>query len=264
MLGYVQECRNPAHVFRGFAMRIAIRALLCLTCIGASNAQTPTGTVAGVVSDPSGGGVPGAQVRITSRFTGLNRKTSTSGQGDYGFAALPPGEYEVSVEAMGFEHVARQAFVEAGLTTGGGFQADHRRCQAIRQRGCRHTPDAVRFPHPGRRDHTGANRGHSPEWPQFSRAGQTRTGRAASLAEQQQSRVCADPGSAWRKYRIGRPRNAGHGRWRQHHGGGIFRLADGILSGSGAGVSDLGREFRSFDRHYRCRSGQRGHALRRQ
>jgi hypothetical protein len=103
-------------------MRIAIPALLCLTWIGVSSAQTPTGAISGVVSDPSGGGVAGALVRIASRSTGLDRKISTSAQGDYSFAALLPGEYEVSVEATGFERVARAAVVEAGITTSTDFK----------------------------------------------------------------------------------------------------------------------------------------------
>jgi hypothetical protein len=103
-------------------MRIALSPLLCLTWIGVSSAQTPTGAIAGVVSDASGGGVPGAQVRIASRSNGLDRKISTSAKGDYGFPALLPGEYEVSVEATGFERVARSAVVEAGITTSTDFK----------------------------------------------------------------------------------------------------------------------------------------------
>ena len=41
--------------------------------------------------------------------------------GDYSFASLLPGEYEVSVEASGFQRTIRQATVEAGETTTADF-----------------------------------------------------------------------------------------------------------------------------------------------
>src|SRR5262249_54569681 len=53
--------------------------------------------------------------------TGLDRKIATSVTGDYGFPALNPGKYEVSVEAKGFERVSRSASVEAGTTTTANF-----------------------------------------------------------------------------------------------------------------------------------------------
>jgi hypothetical protein len=103
-------------------MRIGRLALLCLTCVGVSSAQTPTGSIAGIVWDPSGGGVAGAKVEIVNGSTGLDRRTSTSAQGVYSFAALSPGEYEVGVEATGFERLTRHAVVEAGITTATDFK----------------------------------------------------------------------------------------------------------------------------------------------
>jgi len=56
-------------------MRIGRLALLCLTCVGVSGAQTPTGSIAGIVCDPSGDGVPGAKVEVVKGSTGLDRRT---------------------------------------------------------------------------------------------------------------------------------------------------------------------------------------------
>src|SRR5437764_14176083 len=103
-------------------MRIGRLALLCLTCVGVSGAQTPTGSIAGIVCDPSGGGVAGAKVELVSGSTGLDRHTSTSAQGGYTFAALSPGEYDVSVDATGFERMTRHAVIEAGTTTAADFK----------------------------------------------------------------------------------------------------------------------------------------------
>src|ERR1044071_7465652 len=103
-------------------MRIGRVALLCVTCVGVSGAQTPTGSIAGIVCDPSGGGVAGAKVGIVNGSTGMDRRTNTSAQGGYAFAALSPGEYEVSVEATGFERMTRHAVVETGITTATDFK----------------------------------------------------------------------------------------------------------------------------------------------
>ncbi len=45
------------------------------------------------------------------------RTTATGEQGEYGFPALLPGEYEITGEAAGFQRIARAATVHAGTTT---------------------------------------------------------------------------------------------------------------------------------------------------
>jgi hypothetical protein len=85
--------------------------------MGCVVAQTPTGFIVGVVRDPSGAAVPAAQVKLESKSTGFARTVATSGTGDYSFAALLAGEYEVTVDFPGFRQAIRQASVEAGLTT---------------------------------------------------------------------------------------------------------------------------------------------------
>jgi hypothetical protein len=56
-------------------------------------------------------------VKLTSQVDGLARTAVTSGQGDYSFPALLAGEYEVSIEASGFQRTVREVVVEAGTTT---------------------------------------------------------------------------------------------------------------------------------------------------
>src|SRR5260370_32740284 len=80
-------------------------------------AQAPTGPIAGVAGGPSGAAVAGAHVKVTSQAAGFARTAVTSEQGDFSFPALQAGEYEVSVEASGFQRMVRQAAVEAGTTT---------------------------------------------------------------------------------------------------------------------------------------------------
>src|SRR5260370_34240573 len=80
-------------------------------------AQSPTGTIAGVVRDPSGAAAAGAQVKLTSQATGFAWTAVTAEQGDFSFPSLLAGEYEVNVEAPGFQRMVRAATVEAGATT---------------------------------------------------------------------------------------------------------------------------------------------------
>ena len=108
---------------RGRASLIGVlSATLCvcgLSCVlqYPVRAQVPTGTIAGVVTDPAGAHLAGARVRLTDRESGLTRSLITSTQGDYTAAALPPGTYRVTAEARGFRLLERLATVEAGTTT---------------------------------------------------------------------------------------------------------------------------------------------------
>jgi Carboxypeptidase regulatory-like domain/TonB dependent receptor len=56
----------------------------------------------GTVADKSGAVVPGANVTITNEGTSVSRTTVTSGSGFYRVTALPPGKYNVTVEASSF------------------------------------------------------------------------------------------------------------------------------------------------------------------
>src|SRR5262252_8715205 len=98
-------------------MKIVVKGFAYLACACAVLAQAQAGTIAGVARDPSGAAVTGAEVKATSRTAALARTVVTSEQGDYSFPAMLAGEYEVSIEAPGFQRMVRQAAVEAGATT---------------------------------------------------------------------------------------------------------------------------------------------------
>src|SRR6266568_2760555 len=91
--------------------------IVMLSVVALAHAQSPTGTIAGVVTDRNGARVAGARVTINNRDTGLVRKVTTSAEGDFGAAALPSGVYTVAAEANGFRRLERIATVEAGTTT---------------------------------------------------------------------------------------------------------------------------------------------------
>ena len=96
-------------------------SVLFFAVVSIAGAQAPTGSIAGVVRDPSGAVVTGAHVEAVSVATGLARTEVTPEQGDYSFPALLAGDYENTIEAAGFQRLVRQAVVEAGATTTADF-----------------------------------------------------------------------------------------------------------------------------------------------
>src|SRR5262249_47851270 len=57
------------------------------------------------VLDPRGAVVPGATVTARNTGTGLSRAATTNTDGDYTITQLPPGIYEITIEARGFSKV---------------------------------------------------------------------------------------------------------------------------------------------------------------
>lgn len=86
-----------------------------LLCASLASAQTETGRIGGVVTDATGGILPGATVTARAVGTGATRTLLSDEAGQYLFANLPPGPYELRVELTGF----RPALVNVLLTVGG-------------------------------------------------------------------------------------------------------------------------------------------------
>ncbi len=80
--------------------RITLFFFLCVTL---ANAQGTTSKALGTVQDASGAVVSGATVRLTNEGTNVSFTTVTSEAGTYGFEAVQPGSYSITVEAAGFK-----------------------------------------------------------------------------------------------------------------------------------------------------------------
>jgi hypothetical protein len=76
---------------------------LLLSPITPLHAQQTLGGVLGVITDPSGAAVPGAQVILTGDTTGLNLKAVSKGDGSYAFINIPIGSYTLTFSRDGFE-----------------------------------------------------------------------------------------------------------------------------------------------------------------
>src|ERR1700732_1467298 len=83
---------------------LLLAALFCLFALTPSSlfAQAAsTGTVAGTVTDPSGGAIIGATVTLTDTGTNISRPGTTNESGRYFFANVVPGTYNVTVNKTG-------------------------------------------------------------------------------------------------------------------------------------------------------------------
>ena len=79
-------------------------ACLGLAMLTVASAQSITsGDITGTVIDPSGAATPKAAVTLKNVQTNATQNTATSEQGTYRFAFLPPGTYNVTVRASGFQ-----------------------------------------------------------------------------------------------------------------------------------------------------------------
>ena len=78
-------------------------ALLAVRLPRLAVAQDTTGTITGVVQDPSGASVPGVQVKILNDETGFSRTVETNATGEYKVPFIPVGFYSVTVQKAGFK-----------------------------------------------------------------------------------------------------------------------------------------------------------------
>jgi hypothetical protein len=83
----------------------------------ASSDESGVGMLRGFVRDQRGLPVSGATVVVTGRALRARRIATSNLAGAYAFAALPPGEYELTCTRSGVEAVRRSARVVLGLTT---------------------------------------------------------------------------------------------------------------------------------------------------
>lgn len=93
------------------AAAVALPAAAVLVAPTTASAQDyTTGALSGTVSDQSGAPVAGATVTIRSNEQGFTRSFTTAANGTFRAALIPPGTYEVTVNAEGYD-----SFVEPSV-----------------------------------------------------------------------------------------------------------------------------------------------------
>jgi hypothetical protein len=93
-------------------------AAVALSCSGTvAFAQTDRATLEGTVTDPTGGTISGADVKVTAVDTGISQERKTNSNGYYRFPGLPVGQFTVSVSNTSFKtKVIEQVTLQVGET----------------------------------------------------------------------------------------------------------------------------------------------------
>lgn len=119
-----QTSGAPHRVFRFLCPASLLLLLFALVHI--ASAQV-TGNISGYARDASGAAVPGATVTALMTERQATRTAQTDQQGFYSFIGLPPGHYQVTFEANGFQKqvqsgiqltVGQNVRVDASLSVG--------------------------------------------------------------------------------------------------------------------------------------------------
>src|SRR5690242_6830770 len=100
----VRACQHSSTLVTVLLSIVAVIALLLTTC-GTAAAQATSGTMTGVVTDPSGAVVPNANVVITDTQHGSSVTTTTNAEGLFTRTQLANSTYDVKVSASGFQTV---------------------------------------------------------------------------------------------------------------------------------------------------------------
>src|ERR1041384_4381855 len=81
------------------------------------SAQSGTSGISGLVKDPTGSVVAGANIKITNEENGTSTTQQTNDAGLFRAGSLLPGAYRIDVETPGFDKLTRRPVtVEVGQT----------------------------------------------------------------------------------------------------------------------------------------------------
>src|SRR6266487_3241836 len=94
------------------ARRLAAACLVACSFLGSVRlCAQATGAVAGLVSDASGGVLPGVTIDVANQDTGQVRTAVTANDGFYTVPLLNPGRYQVQATLAGFRTTIRDGIV---------------------------------------------------------------------------------------------------------------------------------------------------------
>ena len=96
---------------RGCRLFCLARFLLFLTASSTFSWAATTGSISGILKDPSGAVVPGAMLIATNTAQGIQSKTTTDDKGFYIFPSLPVGRYDLQAQVEGFRSAKRTGLV---------------------------------------------------------------------------------------------------------------------------------------------------------
>src|SRR5208282_4994621 len=113
-------------MFRNLRMFALVALALSFLFSADSRGQSNSGSIQGVVQDPSGGVVAGAMVEISYPVSGYDKQATTGKDGSFRFTNVPFNTYHLVVTATGFVSYTQDvdvrstvpAVVQIGLVVG--------------------------------------------------------------------------------------------------------------------------------------------------
>ena len=85
--------------------------VLIIVLTRAAVGQSPNAAISGLVLDPSGRAIIGAEIIIANDDLGIRYSVVTNGEGIYAHANLPPGRYHIQVSKPGFKTLIKPEIV---------------------------------------------------------------------------------------------------------------------------------------------------------
>src|SRR5260370_5200573 len=92
-------------------VRVILVGLFFLVSSCCAFAQSPNGSIRGIVFDPDAKSIVGAEVIVVNDATGVKYVTSTNAEGLYAVENLPPGTYRIQVSKFGFKGIIKPAII---------------------------------------------------------------------------------------------------------------------------------------------------------
>ena len=119
---FASPTRRPNFLVRLTAIVIATAVCTVLAAsVAYAQAQANAADLKGFVRDPTGAVVVGATVTARNPATNFSRSVTTNDEGYYQLVSLPPGDYEVTVEAPNYK---KAVVPEYKLTVGASADLD--------------------------------------------------------------------------------------------------------------------------------------------
>src|SRR4029079_8445676 len=102
-VSFIQQIQNPVYRYRPVVPLQQDLNMRPQTYEPGEAGASATGSLSGIVRDPAGGTVPGADVVLKNTITNQSFELTTDDNGAYSAASLPAGTYNVEVSASGFK-----------------------------------------------------------------------------------------------------------------------------------------------------------------
>jgi len=89
-------------------MKSVALSLCVLLCAGLAFGQAASGTITGIVADPTGAVIANAAIEVRNTENGQLYRVASTDTGNYTVTQLPVGRYQVDVNVAGFKKFSRQ------------------------------------------------------------------------------------------------------------------------------------------------------------